>query len=150
MSTTLTLLARRCRRLRHHARFRGGRTDPALSVPLSLRSPAYVARAPVRPHVSHARLDRVTDTRTLVVAIVGTGLAVITIQIAVMSMLVAGLNTRIDDLRADVAQFRADTRADIAAVRERLRAVDVGFAKVEQRLETLERVILPSGDSGDN
>lgn len=87
-----------------------------------------------------------SDTRTLVVAIVGTGLAVITVQVAVMSMLIGGVNTRIDDVRAEIVQFRSEVHEDIAGMRERLRAVEIGFAKIEQRLETLERTILPSAE----
>lgn len=89
-----------------------------------------------------------SDTRTLVVAIVGTGLAVITVHAAVMSMLIGGVNARIDDLRADVVQFRGELREDVADMRERLRAVEIGFAKIEQRLETLERAILPPAEAG--
>ena len=124
-----------------------------------------------------------SDTRTLVVAIVGTGLAVITVQVAVMSMLIGGVNARIDDLRADVVRFRgemredaaglradivqfrgemredvaglradvvrfrSEMREDVAGLRERLRAVEIGFAKVDQRLETLERAILPPAEA---
>ena len=88
-----------------------------------------------------------SDTRTLVVAIVDTGLAVITVHVAVMSMLIGGVNARIDDLRADVVRFRSEMREDVADLRERLRAVEIGFAKIEQRLETLERAILPPAEA---
>ena len=106
-----------------------------------------------------------SDTRTLVVAVVGTGLVVITVQVAVMSMLIGGVNARIDDLRADivrfrgemredaddlradVVRFRSEMREDVADLRERLRAVEIGFAKVDQRLETLERAILPPAEA---
>ena len=98
-----------------------------------------------------------SDTRALILTIVGTGLAVIT----VLSMQIAGVNTRIDDVRADVAgqiantntriddlrndvdNLRTERRDDNRDLRTRLRAVEVAFSKVEQRLETLERVLLP-------
>ena len=50
------------------------------------------------------------------------------------------LNTRIDRIEARID--RVDAR--LIAVDDRLRAVEVGFGKVDQRLLTLERVILPA------
>ena len=72
--------------------------------------------------------------------IIGTGIAVVT----VLSMQINGVNIRIDDLRADVANLRLELRADVAALDERLREVEVAFGKVDQRLATLERLHLPS------
>ena len=43
-----------------------------------------------------------TDTRTLVVSMIGTGIAVITVVVAFMAILASGINTRIDDLNATV------------------------------------------------
>ena len=85
-------------------------------------------------------LALMTDTRALILTIIGTGLAGLTIVVTVLSMLIAGVNTRIDDLRGDVRSMDGRLRA----VDDRLRAVEVGFGKVEQRLETIERTILPS------
>lgn len=79
-----------------------------------------------------------SDTRALVLTIIGTGLAVVTIVVAVQSMLIASVNTRIDDLRDDVRSMD-----------DRLRAVEVGFGKVEQRLDTIERAILPRVQAAD-
>ena len=60
-------------------------------------------------------------------------------------MQIARVNTRIDDVRADIRDLRADhVRFD-----ERLDAVQVAVGKVEQRLETLERVTLPSREPGE-
>ena len=48
-------------------------------------------------------------------------------------------NARIDNLQADIREMRATMeRFD-----SRLDAVDVALAKVEQRLETLERAVIP-------
>ena len=49
-----------------------------------------------------------SDTRALILTIIGTGLAVTTIVITVLSMQIAAVNTRIDDLRADIRDLRAD------------------------------------------
>ncbi|MCY4510568.1 MAG: hypothetical protein OXG35_26955 [Acidobacteria bacterium] len=104
-----------------------------------------------------------SDTRALIVAIIGTGLTVV----AVLSMQIAGVNTRIDDvnlriddvslriddvnLRIDDVNLRIDDlrtevrtlRADLIRFDERLDALAVAVGKVEQRLDTLERVLLP-------
>ena len=65
------------------------------------------------------------------------------------------VNTRIDDLRAEVATVKADLSADNADIRndlrrmdDRLRAVEIAFGKVDQRLETLERLHLPAPEPG--
>ncbi len=91
-----------------------------------------------------AKLYAMSDTRSLVVAIIGTGLAVITVHVAVMSMLIGSVNARIDDVRTDLDQHRVEMRKDIAEMRQRLRAVELAFGKVDQRLLTIERVVLPA------
>ena len=69
------------------------------------------------------------------------------------------VNARFDDLRADltaeIAAVKADLSGEIAVVRDdlrrmddRLRAVEIAFGKVDQRLETLERRHLPGPDAG--
>ena len=81
-----------------------------------------------------------SDTRALILTIIGTGLAGLTIVVTVLAMLIAGVNARIDDLRDEMRSMDGRLRA----VDDRLRAVEVGFGQVEQRLETIERAILPS------
>ena len=59
---------------------------------------------------------------------------------------------RIDDLRADPAEVRADVRRlddRVQRLDDRLRAVEFAFGKVEQRLETLECVMLPAPDPAE-
>ena len=82
-----------------------------------------------------------SDTRALILTVIGTGLAVVT----VLSMQIAGVNTRIDDLNGRLERLEADVRSMDA----RLRAVEVAFAKVDQRLETLERALLPTPARGN-
>ena len=68
----------------------------------------------------------------------------------------ADVNRRFDDLNADVnrrfdemgADIR-ELRADHARVDERLRAVEFAFGKVDQRLLTIERVVLPPASPGE-
>ena len=48
-------------------------------------------------------------------------------------------------LRADIAELRTDFRR----LDDRVRAVEIALGKVEQRLETLERIMLPAVDPAD-
>ena len=75
-----------------------------------------------------------SDTKALLAAIVGSTVAVI----AVVVTLFAGL-------RSDVAEVRNDLRR----LDDRLRAVEIEFGKVDQRLATLERLHLPAPDSAE-
>ena len=74
----------------------------------------------------------------------------------------AGVNTRIDDVntrrrrRTEIATVKTDLSNEIADIRndlrrmdDRLRAVEIAFGKVDQRLETLERLHRPAGASGN-
>ena len=55
------------------------------------------------------------------------------------------VNRRFDQVRADIRELRADhVRFD-----ERLRAVEFAFGKVDQRLLTIERVVLPPASPGE-
>ena len=63
----------------------------------------------------------------------------------------ARLNTRIDDMSARIDELRADVRelrADLVRVDERLDAVEVTVGRIDQRLATIERVVLPSPPAG--
>ena len=110
-----------------------------------------------------------TDTKAVIGTIVGTGLVIaglLSAQIAGvnarvddvrtdLSAQIAGVDTRIDDVRADMRDMRADMRADMRDIRAslerfdaRLDAVEVALGKVDQRLLTIERVVLPSAAPG--
>ena len=103
-----------------------------------------------------------TDTK----AIIGTIVAVAVALGGLLSVQIAGVNTRIDDLRtelidridtvkadlsneiatakADLSADNADIRTDLRRMDDRLRAVEIAFGKVDQRLETLERLHRPA------
>ena len=59
------------------------------------------------------------------------------------------LHARIDDVHRDMRDFRDDILARLNDFDTRLRAVEVSFGKVDQRILTLERVVLlqPLGPS---
>ena len=100
-----------------------------------------------------------TDTKW----IFGTGIAVITAIVGTGGVLagllltqIGALNARIDDMRADMRDLRTEMRADMRDIRAtlerfdaRLDAVEIALAKLDQRLLTIERVVLPAAESGE-
>lgn len=81
----------------------------------------------------------------------GIGAAVV-VQLSIMAMLFSGADARFDDVNRRIDALAADVRelrAGHARFDERLRAVEVAFGKVDQRLLTLERVILPAPEPGE-
>ena len=90
--------------------------------------------------------------------IIGTGLAITTIIVSTIAVVAGGLNDhlatigvsqmdvmngQIDELRNDMREDHRETREDLREFNTRLRNVEIEFGKVEQRLETLERAVLP-------
>ena len=55
-----------------------------------------------------------------------------------------GVNRRFDDVRAAIRGLRADH----VGFDERLRAVEIALGRVDQRLLTIERVVLPPASPG--
>ena len=91
------------------------------------------------------------DTKAIIGTIVGTGLVVAGLLSAQISGQIAGVNARIDDVHAridDVHERLDRLEAEVRGVDARLRAVEIAFGKVDQRLLTIERVILPPAASG--
>ena len=93
-----------------------------------------------------------TDTKAIIGTIGGTAL----VLAGLLSAPIAGVNIRIDDLRADLRDLRADMRGLRADMREdharfdtRLDAVEVELGRVGQRLLTIERVVLPGPDADE-
>lgn len=71
------------------------------------------------------------DTKWIFGTVVG-AIVAMTGVVSVTAVLVGGVNVRIDRLEANVR-----------GLDDRLRAVEIAFGKVDQRLETLKRAILP-------
>ena len=67
-------------------------------------------------------------------------IGVIVAAVVILSTQNAGVHRRIDDLAAVVSGLRAD----LAEIDDRLRAVEIAFGKVDQRLATIERIVLPA------
>ena len=67
-----------------------------------------------------------------------------------LSMQMTGLRAEMNQLRTEMNQLRTEMNQRFSEMNrrldsfdERLRAVEIGFAKVDQRLEIIERVVLP-------
>ena len=68
--------------------------------------------------------------------IVGTGVAIIASVVGSAVAVIAVVVTLVGDVRADLRRMG-----------DRLRAVEIAFGKVDQRLETLERLHLPTPEA---
>ena len=90
-----------------------------------------------------------TDTKAVIGTIVGTGLVVAGLLSAQISSGNANLNTRIDDLSTSLNGRIDDLRDDVRGIDARLRAVEVALGKVDQRLLTIERTVLPGRGAGE-
>ena len=85
------------------------------------------------------------DTKTLLVTVAASAVGSAVAVIAVVLTLVGGVRSDLRDVRADVrAVHERLDRFD-----DRLRAVEIEFGKVAQRLLTIERVVLPARDPAD-
>ena len=119
----------------------------------------------------HPLRDRVpivsSDTKAVIGTILGTGVGLTVIITTLLGSQISGVHAELsteirsvrnelhDEIRAVRSELRDEMRAEIRAVRdemrenhnrldERLRAVETGLAAVNQRLDTLERAIIPS------
>ena len=66
------------------------------------------------------------------------------VRIDDMNTRIDDMNARIDDVVEQMREHRREIRADLQRFDDRLRAVETEFSKIDQRLLTLERVILPA------
>ena len=98
--------------------------------------------APMRGETKSDPAPMSTETK----AIVGTGIGLAGLILTVMMMMNArfdDVNQRIDDLRQDQHErFRA-VEQRLRSFDDRLRAVEIGFGRIDQRLEIIERTVLP-------
>ena len=86
-----------------------------------------------------------TDTKWIIGTIVPAILVVAGLLSAQISGVDASLNARIDDMNGRLERLETDVRG----MDDRLRAVEIAFGKVDQRLATLERALLPAAVSGN-
>ena len=77
--------------------------------------------------------------------IVGTGIAIITTIVGSAVAVIAVVVTLSGDIRADLR----DVNARMDGLDARLRAVEVALGKIEQLVETLQRLHLPAPPAGE-
>ena len=77
-----------------------------------------------------------SDTKAIIGTIIGTGL----VLAGLLSAQIGALNGRIDDLIGRISRLETDVRSMDA----RLRGVEIAFGKLDQRLLTIERAVLPA------
>ena len=80
-----------------------------------------------------------TDAKRIIGTVVGATVAMTGVVVSVMAILIGGVNAHIDCLETGVR-----------GMDNRLRAVEIAFGKIDQRLETLERAILPAASPPAN
>ena len=81
-----------------------------------------------------------SDTKAIIGTIIGTGL----VLAGLLSAQIATVNGRIDDLIGRISRLETDVRNMDA----RLRGVEIAFGKLDQRLLTIERAVLPAPAPG--
>ena len=87
------------------------------------------------------------DTKAIIGTVIGTGLVLavlLSAQIAAVNGRIDDLISRIDDLSGRISGLETDVRS----MNARLRAVEIAFGKLDQRLLTIERAVLPAPAPG--
>ena len=82
------------------------------------------------------------ETKIVLGSTIGTILTTAIGLAVLITTLLVNLGTRIDGLRADM-------REDYQRLDDRMRTVEQGFAKIDQRLATLERVVIPGAEPAE-
>ena len=80
-----------------------------------------------------------SSTKWIIGTVIGAVVALTGVVVSVMAILIGGVNARIDRLETQVR-----------AMDNRLHTVEIAFGQVDQRLETLERAILPAASPPDD
>ena len=80
---------------------------------------------------------------SIIASIIGTGIGVTVVVVSVIVIVASGIDSRLNTMNARIEALRSDMRDDHHGLDTRLRSVEIEFGKVGQRLETLERAVLP-------
>ena len=81
-----------------------------------------------------------TDTKWILGTMIGTWVGLLTVVVT----LTGGVRADLRDARADIKGRMDRIENWLDGFDDRLRAVEIGFGKVDQRLATLERAIIPA------
>ena len=85
---------------------------------------------------------------TIILSIVDTGIGVTAVVGSVIAIVASGINSRLNSMNARIEALRGEMREDHKGLDTRLRNVEIEFGKVGQRLEALERAVLPQAPPG--
>lgn len=80
---------------------------------------------------------------TIILSSIGTGIGVTAVVVSVIAIVASGIDSRLNTMNVRTETLRSDVREDRQGLDTRLRNVEIEFGKVGQRLETLERAVLP-------
>ncbi len=83
-----------------------------------------------------------SDTRTIVVAIIGTGIAMTTVIVSFVAVVAGGINTRIDDLTATVNSRFDDVNARIDDVNARIDEVNTQISTLKTNVRELRGLVI--------
>ena len=107
----------------------------------SMRREEVPGRCSLRPHRS--RFATLTnETRIILGSTIGTVLTTATGLAVLITTLFVNLGSRIEALREDM-------REDYQRLDDRMLTVEQGFAKIDQRLATLERAVIPAAEPAE-
>ena len=90
-----------------------------------------------------------SETKVILVSTIGTILTTAIGLALLITTLFGDLGARIAELGGRVDALRSDVREDYDRLDERMRAVEQNLAKVNQRLATLERAVIPAAEPAE-
>ena len=97
----------------------------------------------LQPAPARSRFDTVTnETKIILGSTIGTVLTTAIGLAVLITTLFVNLGSRIEALREDM-------REDYQRLDDRMRTVEQGFAKIDQRLATLERAVIPAAEPAE-
>ena len=103
----------------------------------------YESRVRAAVADARSRFDTVTnETKIILGSTIGTVLTTAIGLAVLITTLFVNLGSRIEALREDM-------REDYQRLDDRMRTVEQGFAKIDQRLATLERAVIPAAEPAE-
>ena len=95
-----------------------------------------------------------TNTKSIIATVIGTGLSLAMVILTAIGGIndriddlnnrIDDLNRRIDDVQMELRDFRREVHDRFTDLEARVRNVEIAFAKVDQRLLIIERIVLPT------
>ena len=89
------------------------------------------------------------EAKIILGSTIGTILATAIGLAVLVTTLFLNLGGRIDTVDNRIEGLRDDMREDYQRLDDRMRTVEDGFAKIDQRLATLERAVIPAAEPAE-